>query len=95
MVMCSAPWYSNTRRRSWSWVTMREVDEEDADAHEALDQPEQEAVAEPALEQAGEEQRREEEEADGEGEGDDERDADLLLAELLPPPRRATRWRRW
>ena len=59
-----------------------EVGEEDADAHEALDHPEQEALAEPALQQAGEEQRGDEEEADGEGEGDDERDADLLLAQL-------------
>ena len=60
-----------------------EVGEEDADAHEALDHPEQEALAEPALHEAGEEQRRDEEQADGEGEGDDERDADLLLAQLL------------
>jgi len=61
----------------------REVEEKDADTHEALDHPEHEALAEPVVQQAGEEQRRDEEEADGEGEGDDQRDADLLLAELL------------
>ncbi len=60
-----------------------DVGDEDRDPDDALDEPEEEALAEPVVEQAGEEQRREEEEGDGEPEGDDERDADLLLAELL------------
>src|SRR5665647_2797127 len=60
-----------------------EVGEEDADAHEAFDDPESPAGAEPAAELAGEQQRREEKQADGEGQGDEERDADLLLAERL------------
>ncbi len=61
----------------------REIEKEDADAHAALDRPEQVAVPDPAAEQPREEQRRHEEEADGEGEGDDERAAELLAAELL------------
>ena len=61
----------------------REIQEEDAHAHAALDRPEQVAVTDPAAEQPREEQRRHEEEADGEGEGDDERAAELLAAELL------------
>ncbi len=60
-----------------------EIDEEDTDAHAALDRPEQVAVTDPLAEQPGEEQGRHEEEADGEGEGDDERAAELLAAELL------------
>ena len=79
MLMCSAPWYSKTRRRSLMLGDDREVGDEDADAHEALDQPEDEARRRAsALKQPGEEQRRQEEQADGEGEGDDEGDADLL-----------------
>ena len=60
-----------------------DVADEDRHPDDALDEPEEEALAEPVVEQTGEEERGEEEQGDREREGDHERDADLLLAELL------------
>ncbi len=64
--MCSAPWYSKTRRRSLMRESSDHVAEEDRGAHDALDDPEQRRGVQLALDQAGQAERQQEEQADRE-----------------------------
>ena len=64
--MCSAPWYSKTRRRSFRRESSEHVAEEDRRAQHALDQPEQQRGVELVLDQAREADGDQEEQDDGE-----------------------------
>ena len=86
--MCSAPWYSKTRRRSRQAADRGDVADEDRRAQHPLDQPEEEGRAELVLDQAGQPDRDDEEEADREQQREGDRQApdpaaDLLLLALL------------
>ena len=86
--MCSAPWYSKTRRRSLKAADRGDVADEDRRAQQPLDQPEEERRAELVLDQAGQPDRDDEEEADRQQQREEDRQApdpaaDLLLLALL------------
>ena len=86
--MCSAPWYSKTRRRSGQAADRDDVADEDRRPQHPLDQPEEEGRAELVLDQAGQPDRDDEEEADREQQREGDRQApdpaaDLFLLALL------------
>ena len=81
--MCSAPWYSKTRRRSRRRESSDEVAEEDRRAQDALDEPEQQRRAELVLDQARQADRDDEEQADGEQQRDDDRAGPHAARDLL------------
>ena len=66
IVLCSAPWYSNTRRRSRRRRERQQVAEEDPRAQQALDEPEEERGVELVLDQRRDADRDQEEQADRE-----------------------------
>ena len=82
--MCSAPWYSKTRRRSRRRLIDDDVADEDRRAQHPLDQPEEQRRAELVLDQAGQPDRDDEEEADGEHQREGDRQAPDPAADLFP-----------
>src|SRR5436190_2089085 len=94
--MATASWERSGSRvvRSWSFMPghmsartqarqQDELAEEDRGAQDPLDQPEEEAVAELVLDEAGQADGHHEEQPDREDEGDDDRARPHALADLL------------
>ena len=76
MVLCSAPWYSNTRRISHP-SHQPQVPEEQRHPEHALGQVQQDARADPVPDHAREERREDDEQADEEEEGQGHREGHL------------------
>ena len=81
--MCSAPWYSNTRRRSRSAREQQHVAEEQRGPHHPLDQPEQHRGVQLILDQARQPDRDQEEQHDRERERHHDRSDPDRLRDLL------------
>ena len=94
IVLCSAPWYSNTRRRSLQAREQPQVAEEDRGAQDALDEPEQERRAELVLEQRGQPDRARRRTGRWRARGRRPRCRPTCRSRSALPPPRAARWRR-